>query len=55
MNELLDAAFIQQIISENPRIRPNWMVKIITGDQFDVGITKYDETKLPQSKDYIVL
>ena len=32
LNELLEPAFIQQIINENPRIRPNWMVKIISGD-----------------------
>ena len=42
------------MIKENPRIRPEWLVKTMTGKNFDLQETKYLESHLPNNKDFLV-
>lgn len=54
LTKMISAKFMNQMINENPRIRPEWLVKIMTGDKFDLSETKYLESHLPNNKDFIV-
>ena len=54
LEKVISPQFMKQMIKENPRIRPEWLVKIMTGKNFDLQETKYLESHLPNYQDFIV-